>query len=525
MTSSENNYKNRVIFFTGYPGSGKGTQAKKLAKALNLVHLSTGELFRKEAKTGSEIGLKMASFMEKGLIIPQDLTFEYLRRELSKPFYRNGIILDGYPKDIECCQFILKLFNELQFMPWLACHFSLPRQEVEERLMGRLHCKTCELDFHQEKLPPKIVNTCDNCQGTLECRLDDTIAGVRKRLDVFEQHTQPVLDKFQKLGLYKMLDANQTPDKVYSDLTQMIKLKVEAEHSSPYFLRLPKIHDVNQKFHNHIDAESEEVLLEIVDKVENDSPNFWNKIYPIRMLQLGPQVSDPEFAHLYSRLPNFHEIGSNVKREVESELKEEQVEAFATGKMGLHGFDYDQIRKTLEVCSTYIGRGVMTELEVEIFSSDDAAEELEPSKKSEVSNELDRQKLELEIDSELAIGSAYRLPKSHIPKFELHHGFDVVKKDKDEVVPPLALSDLFKLLSNEKTNTFSVGGWFIFRKADVWAYRSNEFANGVYEDAISRLERQASTLKEVLTTCSQLKGYTFHSGYSLENVMAIWSFP
>lgn len=500
--------KNRVIFFSGYPGSGKGTQAKKLATSLDLIHLSTGELFRKEAKTGSEIGLKMASYMEQGQIIPQDLTFDYLRQELSKEQYRKGIIIDGYPKDLDCYQFILKLLSELQFIPWLTCHFCLPRKEVEERLLGRLHCKSCELDYHQVKLLPKVPGKCDSCEGLLEARLDDTVASISKRLDVFEQNTQPVLDEFDNIGIYQKIDAAKVPDQVFSQLLKMIQKKFESERSSAYFSRPPRSSQVqrSQVFHNHIDAESEDVLLKIVEQVEHHEPSFWNKIYPIHQLTLGPQGFDPEFSHLYDRLPNFHEIGDE-----QSNLAVR--EAFATGKMGLKAFDYQQIRKTLAVCGLYKGRGVMTELEQEIFSSDDPSPEI----RTEASNEVERQELLTEIEKELGHANVNRVSK--VPKFELHHGFDVIKKRVDETCP-LQLEDLIKILEPD----FCVGGWFIFRKANVWAFRSNEFANGTYEDAMKRLKEQSALLNLALVRAPQLDGYNFHIGYSLENVMAIWSF-
>lgn len=493
--------ENRVIFFTGYPGSGKGTQAHKLSATLDIVHLSTGELFRKEAKTGSEIGKQMARYMELGQIIPQELTFEYLETELSKPKYRKGFILDGYPKDLECCRFIIRLLKKLQFIPELAIHFSLPRQEVEDRLTGRLHCKNCELDYHLTKVPPRKPGVCDVCEGSLEARLDDTIESIRKRLDVFEQKTQPVLDEFKKLHIYHQVDADASPRMVSQELISLIARQLEAEREHPYFLRPPSLEEVDnsQVFHNHIDAESEDVLREIVEQIEYGEPTFCNKIYPIYQLELGPQIHDPQFAHLYQNLPNFHPIDPNRHRE-----------AFATGKMG-SAFNYGQIRKTLAVCQLYRGRGVMTELEQEIFSS----EEENHLVRSEESNERERATLLAEVKKELG-ESCFSL--ATIPKFELHHGFDIPKKAGD-VNPPIEPSVICSLSTKIG---FSVGGWFIFRKSNTWAYRSNEFYNGSYEDAMSKLKTQADSLNQVLNELSDLN--PFHSGYSLENVIAIWRF-
>lgn len=158
--------RGKVIFLLGYPGSGKGTQGKLLTQLLKIQHVSTGELYRAEAKTGSALGLKMAEFMKEGKIIPKEYTFEYLKRELGKPKYDDGFMLDGYPKDIECLEYILDTIKELGKQPVAALWFAVSKKEVETRLLGRLFCGQCESNFQRsvEALKPSKPGVCDRCQ-------------------------------------------------------------------------------------------------------------------------------------------------------------------------------------------------------------------------------------------------------------------------------------------------------------------------------------------------------------------------
>ena len=135
---------------------------KKLIDYFGLEHLSTGELFRKEAESGSEIGLQMNEFMRQGKVIPKDLTFDYLHQELSKEKYKKGMIIDGYPKNMESYHFIFKTLKDHQLIPTALIWFNTTHQTVLRRLTGRRHCKSCNRDCHVEFLPPKVEDICDH---------------------------------------------------------------------------------------------------------------------------------------------------------------------------------------------------------------------------------------------------------------------------------------------------------------------------------------------------------------------------
>lgn len=492
--------KNKAFFFIGYPGSGKGTQGKEIAHLLNINHLSTGELFRAEAKKGTPIGLQMDLHMQRGEIIPKELSFQYLKQELSNPKYRKGFILDGYPKDIECFYFIIETLNELGFEATIAFNFEISRDAVVYRLTERLHCEQCEKDYHKEFLKPEVEGICDICRGLLKPRPDDFTAAINKRLDVFEKNTRSVVDSFNEMGILVRLDAVKDPKTITEDILRIffqngVENKVINSKDS-YFLNQLKGEENSSVFHNHIDAKSHQLLKKIVEEIEKDSLEIQNKIYPVGYLTLGPQIVDPHFAFVYQSLPNFHFINDAVD------------EAFSTGKMGEIGFDYDQVLKTLEVASLYPNCGVMTELEEEIFERSFDANSI-----STVT--LDRGNTSYSIDWLRLPGWKEKMI-ANLPKFELHHGFDIIKLPGEEL-PPIEIG---KLSSYTSLNGFNTGGWFVFRKGDRWAYRSNEFSNEEYTICVETLESQANNLRDIVAKF--LLDRSFTSSCSLEKVHAMW---
>lgn len=490
--------RNRVIFFIGYPGSGKGTQGKRLADELNIRHLSTGELFRSEVNKGTEIGIQMNVYMQSGQVIPKELTFEYLRNELSKPEYRAGFILDGYPKNLESYEFITKTLRDLQFEPLAALHFDISRESVLERLTGRRHCNRCEHDFHLLFLPPKKENLCDYCEGDLEQRKDDSEQAIKKRLDVFEESTTSVVKEFKNAGLLMRMDAKKSAEEVYKDIISTISElgRRQIQEGGSYYLRNPQGYENSAVFHNHIDAKSHSMLRSIIHKIEEVSLHFQNKIYPVSYLQLGPQYQDKEFESIYCKLPNFHSIDNGSD------------EAFSTGKMGDKGFNYEQVNATLKVAFQYPDQGVMTELEEDIYQKefDLKGEGKVVLQRGNTSYTIDWSKLEDWKDKQIPNG----------PRFELHHSFDVAKKD-EELLPPIDVS----VLSNETTKQgFQTGGWFIFRNKGKWSYRSNEFSNQSYDTSLSTLHSQALQLRTLVTKLLPNRELT--SSCSMEKVHAMW---
>ena len=159
------NYRSSLLSFTSLQKNSHTciyTKGQLLAERFGILHVSTGELFRAESNSGSQVGRKMNEFIQKGDIIPSQFTFDYLRAEFSKPKYARGFMLDGYPKDPECFQFIMSLLPELGFKPTAALFFDVPRTAVEQRLFNRLICLKCETNYHRTHpdLKPKGENDC-----------------------------------------------------------------------------------------------------------------------------------------------------------------------------------------------------------------------------------------------------------------------------------------------------------------------------------------------------------------------------
>lgn len=218
--------KSKVILFMGFPGSGKGTQGKILADEgkLNIPHLSTGELYRKEAEKKTELGKKMLHYMNLGVPIPNDLTFDYLSNELSSPKYNKGFILDGYPKQIDHLNFLEKILESQEKEIASVLYFSIKRDEVVKRLKGRLFCSGCESNFHDCFHPPKVEGKCDRCDLDLFRREDDTEDAINQRLDVFEEKTKPLKKLFEERGILVQVDANKNIEQLTNEVLEQTSL-------------------------------------------------------------------------------------------------------------------------------------------------------------------------------------------------------------------------------------------------------------------------------------------------------------
>ncbi len=491
--------RGKVNLLLGYPGSGKGTQGKQLSQQLGLPHISTGELYRAEAKTGSSLGKKMDEFMQRGEIIPKEYTFDYLRQELTKHRYRDGFLLDGYPKDLESLEFIKALIEQDLGLEILAAlNFSLDRAQVHRRLTGRLFCAACEANFHQHdpSVQPKTQGVCTWCGQQLTPRQDDSPQTINTRLDSFEVSTQPVLERLEALGMLHELDAALPPDALNRAILTIFE-RLGCPPRRSYWLFEPKEPSRSARWHNHMDAKDDVVLHRLVREVQERCPHAQNKIYPISHLHLGPQIQKPEFKATYERLPNFHPIEDSYS------------EAFSTGRMG-DSIDYEFTLATLNVTAQHHGAGVMTEIEEDLF---------------EMSFDEDgRPQIELDTGDSTSSIDWTKLPSwrekmiKQVPEYELHHGIDIPKLE-GELIMPISLERLSRLTSQRG---FEHGGWFVFVKEKRWAYRSNEFSNERYSTCLERLKTQAQTLRALVKSLLSRSDSRFTSSCSLEKVHAIW---
>jgi adenylate kinase len=194
------------IILLGAPGAGKGTQAVMLAGKLKLPQVSSGDLFRQALQKDTELGEKARVYMEKGRLVPDDITIGMVLERLAAPDTEKGAILDGFPRNIEQAGALDKALAEQGKTIDKAIYIKVAEVELLKRLSGRWICRNCQTPYHEVDSPPKVKGICDRCGGQLYQRADDNPATVKKRLEVYFAETAPLIDYYKKAG--KLLEIN-----------------------------------------------------------------------------------------------------------------------------------------------------------------------------------------------------------------------------------------------------------------------------------------------------------------------------
>ena len=202
------------IIFLGAPGAGKGTQAAIMAQKLNLVHMATGDLFRQALEQGTELGLKAKSYMEKGRLVPDQVTIQMVLERMSAPDCEAGVILDGFPRNLEQAEALDKVLTQRAKAIDKVVYIKVSEQELVKRLSGRWICRSCQTPYHTINSPPRVWGKCDNCGGELYQRPDDTIETVKKRLEVYFAETAPLIDYYAQMGKLSEVDGEGDVDEV-----------------------------------------------------------------------------------------------------------------------------------------------------------------------------------------------------------------------------------------------------------------------------------------------------------------------
>lgn len=214
------NGKKHNVIFMGAPGSGKGTQASHLAKDLNIPHLSSGDLLRKAVMEGSPTGEEIKSYIEKGQLAPDELINTMIAEELSKPDYKNGFILDGYPRTVEQAQFLDDYLDEDNRYITAVIELQVDEEVLVERIAGRRICGNgqCNATYHLTFNPPRVPGTCDRCKRPLIQRADDTEAVLRERIERHEQRIVPLLQHYHHQGTLKEIKGEGPLEEIYDDI-------------------------------------------------------------------------------------------------------------------------------------------------------------------------------------------------------------------------------------------------------------------------------------------------------------------
>lgn len=210
------------IIMLGAPGAGKGTQAKMIADKYSLPHVSTGDIFRANLKEGTELGKKAKEYMDKGALVPDELTVEILLDRVAKDDCKNGYVLDGFPRTIPQAEVLDSELTKLGDAVDLAIDVEVPDENIVRRMSGRRACLKCGATYHVEYIPPKKEGICDDCGEPLVQRDDDKEETVKKRLGVYHEQTQPLIDYYTKKGILKTVDGTKDMKDVFADITAII---------------------------------------------------------------------------------------------------------------------------------------------------------------------------------------------------------------------------------------------------------------------------------------------------------------
>ena len=210
------------VIMLGAPGAGKGTQAKKIAAKYQIPHISTGDIFRANIKEGTELGTKAKAYMDKGELVPDELTCDLVVDRISKPDAANGYVLDGFPRTIPQAEVLTRALEGRGEKIDFAINVEVPDENIVRRMGGRRACLKCGATYHVEYNAPKVENVCDVCQGELVLRDDDKPETVQKRLSVYHAQTQPLIDYYKAEGVLAEVDGTQDIDVVFQDITKIL---------------------------------------------------------------------------------------------------------------------------------------------------------------------------------------------------------------------------------------------------------------------------------------------------------------
>jgi adenylate kinase len=188
------------IILLGAPGAGKGTQAVMLVEKLKLVQVASGDLFRKALQQETDLGKKAKAYMEKGQLVPDEITIQMVLERLAAPDVKNGAILDGFPRNLKQAKALDKALAKQSKAIDKVINIDVSEEEVLRRLGGRWICRNCQAPYNEVDSPPKVNGKCDRCGGELYQRADDNPTTIKKRLEVYLKETSPLIDYYKKAG-------------------------------------------------------------------------------------------------------------------------------------------------------------------------------------------------------------------------------------------------------------------------------------------------------------------------------------
>lgn len=210
------------IIMLGAPGAGKGTQAKQIADKYSIPHISTGDIFRANLKAGTELGKKAKEYMDQGLLVPDELTCDLVMDRIAQDDCKNGFVLDGFPRTIPQAEALDAALAKINQKMDYAIDVDVPDDNIINRMSGRRACLNCGATYHIVSIPTKQEGICDRCGNQVVLRDDDQPETVKKRLNVYHEQTQPLIDYYQKQGILKSVDGTQPMESVFGAIVEIL---------------------------------------------------------------------------------------------------------------------------------------------------------------------------------------------------------------------------------------------------------------------------------------------------------------
>ncbi|MBQ9142279.1 MAG: adenylate kinase [Lachnospiraceae bacterium] len=210
------------IIMLGAPGAGKGTQAKMIAEKYQIPHVSTGDIFRANIKNGTELGMEAKKYMDQGQLVPDELTVKILLDRVAQEDCKNGYVLDGFPRTIPQAEVLDEALSKLGESIDYAINVDVPDENIVRRMSGRRACVSCGATYHMEHIPPKKEGICDTCGAELILRDDDKPETVLKRLQVYHDQTQPLIDFYTAKGVLKEVDGTVDMKDVFGAIVAIL---------------------------------------------------------------------------------------------------------------------------------------------------------------------------------------------------------------------------------------------------------------------------------------------------------------
>lgn len=210
------------IIMLGAPGAGKGTQAKKLAEKYHIPHISTGDIFRANIKNNTELGKKAKTFMDQGLLVPDELVVDLVVDRVGQEDAKNGYVLDGFPRTIPQAEALDKALSQIGEKVDYAINVEVPDQNIVNRMSGRRACVACGATYHLVHIPTKVEGICDACGAELILRDDDKPETVQKRLQIYHEQTQPLIDYYTKKNILVEVDGTKDMAEVFEAIVKVL---------------------------------------------------------------------------------------------------------------------------------------------------------------------------------------------------------------------------------------------------------------------------------------------------------------